>query len=119
MHGTQSLNPHPLDRANVLSGAGLVGSRGGAAYGEVTAIAPGAIGRLSHLCDHANKLQDHACKISAVLEEKVSAMHGPRPTAQADGPNNAKEAGGFDCLALKLQALEGFLARLALLANQI
>lgn len=90
--------------------------------GERAAIAPGALGRLSAACDMVNRLQEAVCKTADVLEKKVHMLHGPRPEPSAVLPSGKDEVaggGGFDSLHLKLQNLEGFLARLERLANQI
>lgn len=102
---------------------GLQGAQCGMAYiGERTAIAPGALGRLSAACDMVNRLQETVCKTADALEKKVHMLHGPRPEPGAVLPSGKDEVaggGGFDHLHMKLQNLEGFLARLERLANQI
>lgn len=79
-----------------------------------------AVDKAARLCDHLNRVQEKAAKVSEILESKIASLHGPTVHAgqNPDRPQ-PENPGVLDAMAMKVKALEGMINRLGTLANQI
>ncbi len=79
-----------------------------------------AVDKAARLCDHLNRVQEKAAKVSEILESKIASLHGPTAHAGQNPDRPQPEGPGvLEQMVMKVNALEGMINRLGNLANQI